>query len=98
MRVVTERVVASSSPIASVFVSRMARHDRWSAVVPEPYLTMMLQAHIPAGQHMIELSYWPKRFTEGLVIAALVVVGFVVAGIVIRRRDILERLRRKSSG
>jgi uncharacterized membrane protein YfhO len=59
-----------------------------------PYLSMMLQAHIPPGEHVIELHYWPKRFTEGLVIAACAVLGFVVAAIVVRRRYIrVERER-----
>jgi Bacterial membrane protein YfhO len=98
VRVVTN----ASSP--QVLRLRLSSFPGWHATIDgrplslSPYLTMMLQAHIPAGKHVIELSYWPKRFTEGLVVAALVVVGFVVAGIVIRRRDILERLRRKPSG
>jgi uncharacterized membrane protein YfhO len=62
-----------------------------------PYLSMMFQAHIPPGKHIIELSYWPKRFTEGLVIAAGAVVGFAIAGIVARRRHTIARTKREPS-
>jgi hypothetical protein len=32
---------------------------------------IMLQARVPAGRHVIELSYWPATFSTGLVLAAL---------------------------
>jgi uncharacterized membrane protein YfhO len=60
-----------------------------------PYLSMMLQAHIPPGKHVIELHYWPKKFTEGLVIAACAILGFVVAAVVSRRRYTAGRAQRE---
>jgi uncharacterized membrane protein YfhO len=47
---------------------------------------MALQARIPPGKHIIELHYWPKRFTEGLAIAAVTVLAFVAAALVSWRR------------
>ena len=75
----------------------MASFPGWHATIDgrplalTPYLTMMMQAHIPPGKHTIEFSYWPKRFTEGLVLAGCTVLGFVVVGIVIRRRQSVTR-------
>jgi uncharacterized membrane protein YfhO len=53
---------------------------------------MMWQAHIPPGRHVIQLSYWPKEFTDGIVVAALAVVGLVAIGIVTRRRALAPRI------
>lgn len=85
----------ASSP--QVLRLRIASFPGWLATIDgkplplTPYLTMMLQAHIPPGNHVIELHYWPKRFSEGLVIAAGAVVGFVAVAVavVIRRRNIV---------
>jgi hypothetical protein len=48
----------------------------------------MLQARVPAGRHVIELRYWPGLFSAGLAIAAVVLLGFVAAGVLglVRRR------------
>ena len=72
----------------------MASLPGWHATIDgrpltlSPYLSMMFQAHIPPGRHVIELSYWPRRFTEGIVLAALAVIGLVIAAIVAWRRSI----------
>jgi hypothetical protein len=54
----------------------------------EAYHQVMLQAEVPAGRHIIELDYWPRAFTAGLVCAAIGVLA--IAGIlaypVLRRR------------
>jgi len=50
---------------------------------------VMLQARIPAGHHVIELSYWPVAFTAGLVLAgggAAVLCGFGLVEFLRRRR------------
>ena len=71
----------------------MASLPGWHATIDgrpltlSPYLTMMFQAHIPPGRHVIELTYWPTRFTEGIVLAALAVVGIVAVGVIGRRRS-----------
>jgi hypothetical protein len=72
---------------------RVASLPGWHATIDgkplalTPYLSMMLQARIPPGNHVIELHYWPNRFTQGIVIAAVTVAGFGVAIVVVRRRD-----------
>jgi hypothetical protein len=40
----------------------------------------MLEARVPAGSHVIVLHYWPDAFSAGLVLGAVVVVGFVATG------------------
>jgi hypothetical protein len=52
-----------------------------------PYSGMMLQARIPSGHHVIEVSYWPRTFTEGLIIFVVAVVALAAAGVVVRRRQ-----------
>ena len=54
----------------------------------EPYAGMMLQARIPAGSHTIVLKYWPRLFTEGIIVAAasaLFLLGLLVAASVRKR-------------
>ena len=48
----------------------------------------MLEVRVPAGRHVIVLTYWPGLFSAGLGVAGVVVVGFVAAGatVVLRRR------------
>jgi hypothetical protein len=38
-------------------------------LVLTPYAGVMMQAHVPAGRHVIEVVYWPPLFTFGLVLA-----------------------------
>jgi hypothetical protein len=86
VRIVTD----SSSP--TVLRLRVTSIPGWHATIdgqPLPlatYLSMMFQVHVPAGKHVIVLRYWPKRFTDGLVIAACAVIGLVVAGLITWRR------------
>ena len=50
---------------------------------------VMLQARIPPGRHVVELTYWPESFTAGLVLAAVGAAGLgaaPVVGWVVRRR------------
>lgn len=85
-------VTTSSSP--QVLRLRVASLPGWHATIDgrpltlSPYLSMMFQAHIPPGRHVIELTYWPKRFTEGIVLAALAVIGLAIAGLVAWRRSV----------
>jgi hypothetical protein len=87
----TIRIVTDSrSP--QVLRLRVASFPGWRATIDgrrlplATYLSMMLQARIPPGRHVIELSYWPTRFTEGLVIAACTVVALLVTALFVRRR------------
>jgi Bacterial membrane protein YfhO len=91
-------VTTSSSP--QVLRLRVASVPGWHATIDgrrlalAPYLSMMFQAHIPPGKHVIELSYWPNRFTAGLIIAACTVVVLVMAAFIARRRLEASELRR----
>jgi hypothetical protein len=86
--------IETDSPTGQVLRLRVASLPGWHATIDgrplplSPYLTMMLQAHIPSGHHDIELQYWPNRFTQGLFIAAFTVVLFVVVGVIARRRSV----------
>ena len=94
--------LTTTSSSAQVLRLRVASLPGWHATIDghplalSPYLTMMLQAHIPPGRHVIELSYWPRRFTEGIVIAALAAIGLVVAAAVAWRRSIAARVKDES--
>jgi hypothetical protein len=84
--------IQTSSSTPRVLRLRVASAPGWHATIDgrplptSPYLSMMFQARIPPGHHVIEFTYWPRRFTEGIVLALLAVVGFVVAGVVVWRR------------
>jgi hypothetical protein len=64
----------------------------WHATIDGRPLTLtrfdriMLQARIPAGNHTIELHYWPDSFNTGIVLAALTVVGLVAVPVFLKRR------------
>ena len=92
VRIVTD----SRSP--QVLRLRIASFPGWKATIDgkmlplATYLSMMLPARIPPGNHVIELRYWPTRFSEGLVIAAVTVLALLVASLVVwwRRRAALS--------
>jgi hypothetical protein len=96
--------VETDSSSAQVLRLRVASVPGWHATIDgralplAPYLTMMLQAHIPPGHHVIELTYWPPRFTEGIALAAVAVVVIVVVGVIGRRRSSTASDRGGSSG
>jgi hypothetical protein len=54
-----------------------------------PFAGVMLQAHLPAGRHTVELNYWPAAFTAGIVLAALSAAGLLIVTLVatMRRRS-----------
>jgi hypothetical protein len=88
-------VTTSSGP--SVLRLRIASVPGWHATIDgrplalSPYLSMMLQARVPAGHHVIEVTYWPSRFTEGIILAGIAVLAFIVVGIVVWRRSASAR-------
>ena len=63
-------------------------------LVLESFSGVMLQARIPAGRHVIVLSYWPDTFTAGIVLAVLSAVGLATALVIggVRRRRALRDL------
>jgi hypothetical protein len=54
---------------------RLTDEPGWRATIDghplvlSPYAGVMMQAHVPAGRHVIEVEYWPSLFTLGLVLA-----------------------------
>jgi len=84
--------IVTDSPTPQVLRLRVASLPGWQATIDgrplatSTYLSMMFQARIPAGRHVIELHYWPKRFTEGLAVAATTVAAFAAAAIISWRR------------
>jgi hypothetical protein len=64
---------------------RLTNVPGWHATIDgrplriRPFKGIMLQAKIPAGDHVVMVFYWPSSFTIGLVLAAFGVVGSVVA-------------------
>ncbi len=85
--------LTTTSSSAQVLRLRVSSLPGWHATIDgrpltlSPYLSMMFQAHVPPGRHVIELTYWPKGFTEGIALASLAVIGLAVAGIVAWRRS-----------
>jgi Bacterial membrane protein YfhO len=92
----TARVVTTSST-PQVLRIRIASVPGWHATIDGqplalfPYLSMMFEAYVPPGHHVIELTYWPKQFSEGIVLAGLAVAGLAVAGVVVWRRSVTTR-------
>jgi hypothetical protein len=77
---------------ASVLRLRLTDVPGWHATIDgrplalERYAGVMLQARLPAGRHVVELDYRPSAFDDGLVLAALAVVGLVVVPLAARLR------------
>jgi hypothetical protein len=93
--------VVTDASSAQVLRLRISSVPGWHATIDgkplalSTYLTMMFQTHIPPGHHVIELTYWPTRFSEGIALAAITVVAIVIVGILARRRQ-LDRRRRNA--
>jgi hypothetical protein len=47
---------------------------------------VMLEARIPPGRHVVDLSYWPVAFTVGIVLAVIGVLGLGAAVLAEARR------------
>ncbi len=80
--------VSMDSSSAQVLRLREANVPGWKASIDgkplalHKFAGLMLEATIPAGHHVIELTYWPPLFTAGLVLALLTVIGLVAALVV----------------
>ena len=55
-----------------------------------PFSGIMLQAHIPAGRHLVIVRYWPRSFTEGIVLAVASLIALVCA-------ELVSHLRKRRS-
>ncbi|HUY05767.1 MAG TPA: YfhO family protein [Acidimicrobiales bacterium] len=73
--------VKSAAP--SVLQLRLTDVPGWNATIDgqplrlEVWDGVMLQARVPTGPHVIELHYWPRALSLGLIWAALSVVGLM---------------------
>jgi hypothetical protein len=85
--------LSTSSREAEVLRLRLTDVPGWHATIDgrplalEPYAGIMLQARVPPGRHVIDVTYWPGAFTVGLVVALVTVVTLAIASILARRRD-----------
>jgi hypothetical protein len=81
---------ASASP--QVLRLHLTAAPGWTATIDgrplalDTYAGMMLQARIPAGRHTINLQYWPKTLTLGIVLALLSAACLIALLIVSSRR------------
>ena len=55
---------------------------------------LMIQARVPAGKHIVELTYWPTAFSAGIAVGGAVAVGLVAASVT---SVVIGRRRRRSS-
>ncbi len=86
--------VTTSATDSAVLRLHLSDVPGWRATIDgrpldlEPFSGVMLQARIPPGRHSIVVTYWPKAFSAGLVLALLGVVVLVVplALVPLRRR------------
>ncbi len=83
--------MVTSSATPGVLRLRLTDLPGWHASIDKRPLDLrrfsgvMLQARIPAGRHTIVLTYWPRTFTTGIVLAACSAAGLAVALFVGRR-------------
>ena len=92
--------VTTTGSGAQVLRLRLTDEPGWHATIDgrpltlEPYGKVMLQARVPAGRHVVELRYWPERFTVGLLVAGVTVIALVavlVVPVIGRRRRLPDR-------
>ena len=81
--------VALDAATPEVLRLRLTNVPGWQATIDGRPLTLepwasgaMVEARIPPGSHVVELHYWPPLFSDGLVVAAVVVVGLGLSGVV----------------
>ena len=80
--------VTTSANASSVLRLHLTDVPGWRATIDgkplelERFSGVMLQARIPAGRHTIVLTYWPKTFTLGLILAAIATVALALAVII----------------
>ena len=89
------------APSASIVRFRLTNVPGWVATLDGKPLALkpwaggsMLETVVPAGPHVIELHYWPRAFTVGLVVAAVTAGGLVLGT---TGAAVLGRRRRRSA-
>ena len=67
---------------------RLTDEPGWHATIDgkplglETFARVMLQAHIPAGHHTVEIYYWPEAFSAGIFLAVVSALGLGIACVV----------------
>jgi hypothetical protein len=90
--------VRVSDPSRSTLVFRVTAVPGWQASLDGRPLalhrvdTVLLEAAVPAGRHVVVLRYWPSLFTAGLIVCA------VTAGVLLALVGWAWRLRRRAVG
>jgi Bacterial membrane protein YfhO len=98
-------VVKVATPRAAKLLVRITDVTGWHATANGKAVAIkrsagdLMSVEVPAGTHTVVLHYWPKRFTEGIVLAVIALLALAVwAGVlaVFRRRGAPNLLRRRS--
>jgi hypothetical protein len=77
----------------SVLRLRLSNVPGWHATIDGkqvdvyPFARTMLQVRVPPGRHVVELRYWPKTFSVGVVFALCALLGLTILVIFSRIRS-----------
>jgi hypothetical protein len=83
----------TQSTTQSVLRLRLTNVPGWRATIDgkpvevHSFAHTMLQVPVPPGRHVIELHYWPKTFSVGILLALCAVLGLAILLILARRRS-----------
>jgi hypothetical protein len=84
--------MVTSGTTQSVLRLRLTNVPGWRATIDghpvdvDPFAGTMLQIRVPPGRHVVELQYWPKTFSLGIVLALAAALGLAALLIVARIR------------
>ncbi len=88
--------MTTEAPSAQVLRLHLTDVPGWRATIDGkplplmPFSGIMLQAHIPPGRHLVVVRYWPRSFTEGIVLAVASLIALVCA-------ELVSHLRKRRS-
>ena len=88
--------MTTEAPSAQVLRLHLTDVPGWRATIDGkplplmPFSGIMLQAHIPPGRHLVIVRYWPRSFTEGIVLAVASLIALVCA-------ELVSHLRKRRS-
>ncbi len=101
------RVVTSGST-PQLLRLHLTRLPGWHATIDgrpltlKPFSGVMMEAQVPRGRHVVELTYWRRTFTVGIVLAIVGVLCLAMAAVVStlrqRRSGTCGRVRSASQG
>ena len=81
------------SDTESVLRLRVSNVPGWHATIDGkpvgifPFARIMLQVRVPPGRHVVELQYWPKTFSVGIIFALCALLGLAILPILSRIRS-----------